>query len=125
MTPLLRIEQLGVDFHGRAAITDVSLTVDTGESVALVGGSGAGKSTVARCGAGLVELSSGRILSVMSGIYRCPVSTAIFVPVSGARAFGDLSGAESARRHGICAHVRRGTSRDRELPVDLDNGMRE
>ncbi|MFZ2177281.1 MAG: dipeptide/oligopeptide/nickel ABC transporter ATP-binding protein [Rhodococcus sp. (in: high G+C Gram-positive bacteria)] len=62
MTPLLRIEQLGVDFHGRAAITDVSLTVDTGESVALVGGSGAGKSTVARCVAGLVEPSSGRIL---------------------------------------------------------------
>lgn len=62
MTPLLRIEHLGVDFHGRAAITDVCLTVDAGESVALVGGSGAGKSTVARCVVGLVEPTSGRII---------------------------------------------------------------
>ncbi|OLT35981.1 hypothetical protein BJF84_12255 [Rhodococcus sp. CUA-806] len=59
---LLEIEDLSVLFHSHAAVEEVSLTVKAGESVALVGGSGAGKSTIARVVAGLVEPSSGRVL---------------------------------------------------------------
>ncbi len=51
MTPLLNIESLSVDFiteEGTAnAVTDVSFTVDRGESVAIVGESGCGKSAAA------------------------------------------------------------------------------
>jgi len=68
VTPVLAVEGLSVSFRQRgslhrvAAVIDVDLCVSRGESVALVGGSGAGKSTVARAVAGLVRPDRGRIL---------------------------------------------------------------
>jgi peptide/nickel transport system ATP-binding protein len=67
VTPVLAVEGLSVSFRQRsrrriAAVVDVELCVARGESVALVGGSGAGKSTVARAVAGLVTPDRGRIL---------------------------------------------------------------
>lgn len=68
MSALLQVEGLTVSFRSRArsgritAVDDVDLTVAAGESVGLVGGSGAGKSTVARAVAGLVGPDRGRIV---------------------------------------------------------------
>ena len=45
-----------------AAVADVSLSVEAGEIVALVGGSGAGKSTVGRMVLGLEEPDEGEVL---------------------------------------------------------------
>lgn len=63
--PVLAVEHLSVSFpshdHPIAAVTDVDLTVAAGEVVGLVGGSGAGKSTVARAVAGLVRPDRGTI----------------------------------------------------------------
>lgn len=64
-TPALEVAGLTVTFRGRSgrvpAVTDVDLTVAAGEVVGLVGGSGAGKSTVARAVAGLVRPDRGAI----------------------------------------------------------------
>lgn len=64
--PLLQVRGLTVGFPTAAgrvrAVCDVDLDVAAGETVALVGGSGAGKSTVARAVAGLVAPEGGRIL---------------------------------------------------------------
>jgi peptide/nickel transport system ATP-binding protein len=62
MSILLEVESLSVVFDGVPAASDVNLLVSTGESIALVGGSGAGKTTVARTIAGLVPPTSGRIV---------------------------------------------------------------
>ncbi len=68
MSSLLCVEDLTVSFRQRGsaqrivACQDVNLHVDAGETVGLVGGSGAGKSTVARAVVGLVRPDSGRVV---------------------------------------------------------------
>jgi peptide/nickel transport system ATP-binding protein len=65
VTPALGVSGLTVTYRGRSgpvpALTGVELTVAAGEVVGLVGGSGAGKSTVARAIAGLVRPERGSI----------------------------------------------------------------
>ncbi|NMO14298.1 ABC transporter ATP-binding protein [Pyxidicoccus fallax] len=61
-----RIELHGVGFHypdreDRPALRDVSLTIDAGQSIALVGENGSGKTTLAKLIAGLYPPTSGRI----------------------------------------------------------------
>ena len=66
--PAIRLEKAieveNVSFvypDGRSALRDVSLSINAGESVALVGHSGAGKTTLVDIVLGLLEASSGRI----------------------------------------------------------------
>jgi peptide/nickel transport system ATP-binding protein len=69
-TPLLEIERLRKDFMVRRsafqrqplhAVSDVSLRIRAGENVGLVGESGCGKTTLARCILGLERVTSGSI----------------------------------------------------------------
>ncbi|HWC87196.1 MAG TPA: ABC transporter ATP-binding protein, partial [Solirubrobacteraceae bacterium] len=56
MAPLLEITDLRVRFEDDVeALRGVNLSLDRGESVAIVGESGAGKSTLAQCTVGLVQ----------------------------------------------------------------------
>jgi branched-chain amino acid transport system ATP-binding protein len=58
---LLEIEGLGVYYRKAKAVEGVSLGVDGGEVVAIVGSNGAGKTTIIRTIAGLKKPSAGKI----------------------------------------------------------------
>ena len=62
--PRIVFEQVGFRYPGtdRMVLTDLDLSIEPGESVALVGNNGAGKSTVVKLLVGLYEPTAGRIL---------------------------------------------------------------
>jgi branched-chain amino acid transport system ATP-binding protein len=61
VSAVLEVEQLQVSYAGVPALRGVSLSVERGEIVALIGANGAGKTTLLRAVAGLVPASGGRI----------------------------------------------------------------
>ena len=84
-TPLLALEQLTVRYGGITALRTISLQVQSGELVALLGANGAGKSTTLRAISQLVPAASGSIRwhggtinglaperTVKLGISHCP-----------------------------------------------------
>jgi ABC-type sugar transport system ATPase subunit len=60
--PLVQIERLRKEFGAVVALEEVTLDVEPGDIVALVGDNGAGKSTVVKCIAGVYPPTSGQIL---------------------------------------------------------------
>jgi branched-chain amino acid transport system ATP-binding protein len=84
-TPLLALEQVTVRYGGITALRTISLQVQSGELVALLGANGAGKSTTLRAISQLVPAASGSIRwhggtinglaperTVKLGISHCP-----------------------------------------------------
>jgi len=69
---LLEITEIVVHYGKIAALTDVTLTVDEGEIVALIGANGAGKTTTLKTISGLRPLSSGHIVFEGTDISRMP-----------------------------------------------------
>jgi polar amino acid transport system ATP-binding protein len=60
--PLLKISNLQKNFDGLEVIKDISLEVEQGQVVAIIGPSGSGKSTLLRCATLLEKVDSGDIL---------------------------------------------------------------
>jgi peptide/nickel transport system ATP-binding protein len=56
------LSALGLGASPVRAVSDVSLSLDTGKTLAIVGESGSGKSTLARCIAGILPPTRGRII---------------------------------------------------------------
>ncbi len=62
MNPILSIEALSAGYGGRLILQDVSLVVQPGEIMTIIGHNGAGKSTLLRAIFNLVPTRSGRIV---------------------------------------------------------------
>ena len=69
---MLRLESVRLAYGPIVAVDDASITVGRGEVVAIVGGNGAGKSTMLKGVTGLVVPSAGRILFEDEDITRVP-----------------------------------------------------
>ncbi|MCK9263637.1 MAG: ATP-binding cassette domain-containing protein, partial [Deltaproteobacteria bacterium] len=70
MTSLLSIEHLSI-FYGRIqALHDVSIHLEQGEIVSVLGANGAGKSTLLQAVSGLVPIGSGSVSFRGEGLNR-------------------------------------------------------
>ena len=105
---LLHINDLRVSYGGIEALKGISLNVEKGEIVTLIGANGAGKSTTLRAISGLVPIKTGTITydgSVISG--QSPqkiVSEGICMVPEGRRVFPNLTVLENLR---IGAYLRK------------------
>ena len=59
---MIEIKNLSKSFEGSLILKDVSLTIEKGETVVVIGGSGCGKSTLLRCMNRLVEPDCGSVI---------------------------------------------------------------
>ncbi len=105
---LLEIDSIDCFYGDFQALFDVSITVDEGETVAIIGANGAGKSTLLGAVAGTLRPSSGEVSFDGRQIGRLPahrrVQAGISLVPEGRRIFPSLTVEENLR---IGAHPRR------------------
>jgi branched-chain amino acid transport system ATP-binding protein len=104
MTTVLRLENIDAFYGQSQALYNVSITVQVGEFVTILGANGAGKSTVMKCIMGLVTPKSGQIYFGDTDITALPAweRAAIgigYVP-EGRRVFPDLTVEENLKMGG-------------------------
>jgi branched-chain amino acid transport system ATP-binding protein len=108
MTPLLGVESLDVRYGDFQAINGVSLAVDAGETLALVGANGAGKSTLLKAIAGVLRPATGQITLDGSPVDHLPAHRRVRLGVAltpeGRRIFPSLTVEENLL---VGAHSRR------------------
>jgi branched-chain amino acid transport system ATP-binding protein len=114
---LLEVEDIYTRYGSIEALKGVSLTVDEGEVVTLIGSNGAGKSTTLRSISGLTPASSGSITFGGEAITRVPaheiVSHGIALVPEGRHCFARMTVRENLD---LGAHRRRGA----EVAQDLE-----
>jgi phospholipid/cholesterol/gamma-HCH transport system ATP-binding protein len=69
---MIRVRDLTHRFGEKTVLQNVSLDVTKGETVALMGSSGGGKTTLLRCMAALLRPTSGTVELFEKNIYKCP-----------------------------------------------------
>src|ERR671938_762954 len=92
---MLTLENVSVNYGAIEALRDVSMHVEQGEVVTLIGANGAGKTTTLRTITGLLEPTQGRILFEGEDISRLPthklVARGISMSPEGRGVFANLS----------------------------------
>jgi phospholipid/cholesterol/gamma-HCH transport system ATP-binding protein len=69
----IRLEGVSKSFGDHEVLRDINLTIHRGELVALVGGSGSGKSVLLDCMTGLLRPTSGRVLVANHSLEDAPL----------------------------------------------------
>src|SRR6266487_607369 len=115
--PLLEVTGIHTRYGAIEAVKGVSLTVDAGEVVTLIGSNGAGKSTTLRSVSGLTPASAGKITFAGEDITRVPahevVTRGIALAPEGRHCFPRMTVRENLD---LGAHRRRGAG----IAGDLD-----
>lgn len=119
---MLEVENVSYAYDGVTALFDISLTVEQGEVVSLIGGNGAGKSTTLENIAGLLSPGSGSIRfkgrDITSGAAYDTVSEGISLVPEGRRVFPEMTVRENLA---VAATTERAkTSTDESLETVLN-----
>ena len=127
--PMLAIEAINVFYGGIHALRDVSINVNAGEVVTLIGANGAGKSTTLRAVSGLLTPRSGRIVFEGGDIGGVPahllVARGISMAPEGRGIFANLTVLENLEMGAYLVHSRSQIRQDLERGFELFPRLRE
>ena len=116
MSNILEIKNLSVNFGGIKAVNNISMEVEEGKIVTLIGANGAGKSTILRSVSGIVKPQAGEILlngqNILGMSPDAIVSRGITLVPEGRRVFLNLTVQENLK---IGAYLRKD-----KLDADLE-----
>jgi branched-chain amino acid transport system ATP-binding protein len=126
---MLRIENLEVAYGKAVALHDVSMQVNDGELVALLGSNGAGKSTLLKTISGVIQPRSGRILWNDQAIHTLPshkiVGLGIIQIPEGRAVFPELTVSENLRMGSFTRKDDSAVIKDMELVFNLFPRLKE
>ena len=126
---MLTLENVNVFYGGIHALRSVSLTVQSGEVVTLIGSNGAGKSTTLRAITGLVTPASGRVVFEGKDITGLPahqlVARGISMAPEGRGIFANLTVLENLEMGAYLVKDRAQITRDIERGFTLFPRLRE
>ncbi|MBU1275650.1 MAG: ABC transporter ATP-binding protein [Proteobacteria bacterium] len=126
---MLNIENLKVAYGKAVALHDVSMRVEEGELVTLLGSNGAGKSTLLKTISGVNRALAGRILWKGQEIQNQPshvvVNQGIIQVPEGRAVFPDLSVAENLRMGAFTRRDEDGVASDLEEVFELFPRLKE
>ncbi|HEY3774249.1 MAG TPA: ABC transporter ATP-binding protein [Solirubrobacteraceae bacterium] len=138
--PVLELRNLGHRYGEFDALRDLSLSVRSGECVALIGHNGSGKTTAVRMIAGLLEITSGEVQVAGAGIGDETARAATAIVLDTPALYDDLTVVEHlelvALAHGVVGDdlddraaellVRLGLANKTDSrPTSLSRGMRQ
>jgi branched-chain amino acid transport system ATP-binding protein len=127
--PLLEIRDLNVYYDAIHAIKGISLTVDSGEIVTMIGANGAGKSTTLRTISGLVRPRSGSISFMGRDLTKCQPHEIVAAGIShvpeGRRIFANISVRENLDIGAFARSDRAGLRDDLERVYTLFPRLKE
>ena len=107
---MLKIEHLQAGYGDVQVLFDVSLEINRGETVALIGANGAGKTTTIKTISGLIRARAGKIIYNGQDITRWPsnkiVEAGLIQVAEGRKLFPDLSVYENLELGGYIKSVR-------------------
>ncbi len=116
MSNILEIKNLSVNFGGIKAVNNISMSVEEGKIVTLIGANGAGKSTILRSVSGIVKPQAGEILldgqNILGMSPDAIVSRGVTLVPEGRRVFPNLTVQENLK---IGAYLRKD-----KLDADLE-----
>lgn len=116
---MLKIENVEVNYGAIAALKGVSLEVNQGEIVTLIGANGAGKSTLLKTISGLVKPKSGNIQFIGNNIVNKPaqdiVKSGLIQVPEGRRVFANMSVQENLELGAFTRKDKQGIKDDIEI----------
>jgi branched-chain amino acid transport system ATP-binding protein len=126
---LLALEDLHVAYGGIRALKGISIRIDPGQIVTLVGANGAGKSTTLRAISGLIRPTQGRILFEERSLIGVPPHQIVKLGVShvpeGRIVFANLTVADNLELGAYLRKDRKGIEEDRRKVFSLFPRLKE
>jgi len=125
----LEVKGLSAAYGSVPAISDVSMTIERGKIVTMIGANGAGKSTVIRTICGLVKSTSGSVHLFGENVTGLTpdmiVRRGVAVVPEGRRLFNEMTFRENLELGAYARNDRKAVERDMERVLDLFPELRD